>query len=78
MKLFFFSQSTKSDLNETMINLEVNETLAANLERTTQDKMALEKQLKSSLQKEGLCHIFLLNYYDFNAVINKLGTAIII
>ncbi|XP_011503101.1 PREDICTED: paramyosin-like [Ceratosolen solmsi marchali] len=46
-------ESTKSDLNETMINLEVNETLAANLERATQDKIALQNQLKSTLQKEG-------------------------
>ncbi|XP_001605786.1 citron Rho-interacting kinase isoform X2 [Nasonia vitripennis] len=45
-------ESTKSDLNETMINLEVNEALAANLERATQDKVALEEQLKSTLQKE--------------------------
>jgi hypothetical protein len=37
-----------------MINLEVNETLAANLERATQDKIALQEQLKSTLQKEGL------------------------
>ncbi|XP_058805938.1 citron rho-interacting kinase-like isoform X2 [Phymastichus coffea] len=45
-------ESTKSDLHETMINLEVNEALAANLERANQDKDVLEKRLKSTLQKE--------------------------
>ena len=36
-----------------MVNLEVNEALATNIERLTQDKDALENQLKRTLQKEG-------------------------
>lgn len=46
-------QTTKSDLHETMVNLEVNEALSANLERATQDKVALEQRLKSTMEKEG-------------------------
>ncbi|XP_014204080.1 citron Rho-interacting kinase [Copidosoma floridanum] len=45
-------ETTKSDLNETAINLEVNEALAANLEKATQDKDALEERLKNTLKKE--------------------------
>lgn len=46
-------QVTKSDLNETMINLEQSEALALNLEQAAQDKVALQKRLKDSLEKEG-------------------------
>lgn len=43
---------TKSDLNDTIINLEQNETLALNLEQAAQDKAALQKRLQDSLEKE--------------------------
>ncbi|KAJ8679084.1 hypothetical protein QAD02_014871 [Eretmocerus hayati] len=46
------SQATKSDLQETIINMEVNEALAGKLERATEDKKILEERLKSTLQKE--------------------------
>ncbi|RLU24886.1 hypothetical protein DMN91_002977 [Ooceraea biroi] len=45
-------QATKSDLNETIINLEQSEALALNLEQAAQDKAALQKRLQDSLQKE--------------------------
>ncbi|XP_071572923.1 citron Rho-interacting kinase isoform X2 [Temnothorax nylanderi] len=45
-------QVTKSDLNETMINLEQSEALAVNLEQAAQDKVVLQKRLQDSLQKE--------------------------
>lgn len=44
---------TKSDLNETMINLEQSEALALNLEQAAQDKATLQKRLQDSLNKEG-------------------------
>lgn len=44
---------TKSELNETIINLEQRETLAINLEQVTQDKAVLQKRLQDSLKKEG-------------------------
>lgn len=44
----------KSDLSETMMNLEQNEALALNLEQATQDKAALQKRLQDSLEKEGI------------------------
>lgn len=44
---------TKSDLNETMINLEQSEALALNLEQAAQDKVTLQKRLQDSLNKEG-------------------------
>lgn len=36
------------------MNLEQNETLALNLEQATQDKVALQKRLQDSLDKEGM------------------------
>ncbi|XP_035722967.1 citron Rho-interacting kinase-like isoform X2 [Vespa mandarinia] len=45
-------EATKSDLNDTIMNLEQNETLALNLEQATQDKVALQKRLQDSLDKE--------------------------
>ncbi|KYQ54715.1 Citron Rho-interacting kinase [Trachymyrmex zeteki] len=45
-------QVTKSDLNETMMNLEQSEALAVNLEQAAQDKVALQKRLQDSLEKE--------------------------
>ncbi|XP_033319772.1 citron Rho-interacting kinase-like isoform X1 [Bombus bifarius] len=45
-------QVIKSDLNETMMNLEQKEALALNLEQATQDKATLQKRLQDSLQKE--------------------------
>lgn len=51
---FFILQSTKSDLNETIMNLEVKESIAANLEKAAKDKFTLEKKLKDSQKKEGL------------------------
>lgn len=44
---------TKSDLNETMMNLEQSEALALNLEQAAQDKAVLQKRLQHSLEKEG-------------------------
>lgn len=35
------------------MNLEQSETLALNLEQATQDKVALQKRLQTSLEKEG-------------------------
>ncbi|KYN01848.1 Citron Rho-interacting kinase [Cyphomyrmex costatus] len=45
-------QATKSDLNETMMNLEQSEALAVNLEQAAQDKIALQKRLQDSVEKE--------------------------
>ncbi|KAL6257978.1 hypothetical protein P5V15_011574 [Pogonomyrmex californicus] len=45
-------QVTKSDLNETMMNLEQSEALALNLEQAAQDKATLQKRLQDSLEKE--------------------------
>ncbi|XP_036141937.1 citron Rho-interacting kinase isoform X2 [Monomorium pharaonis] len=45
-------QVTKSDLNETMMNLEQSEALAVNLEQAAQDKATLQKRLQDSLEKE--------------------------
>lgn len=44
---------TRSDLNETMMNLEQSEALALNLEQAAQDKVTLQKRLQDSLNKEG-------------------------
>lgn len=49
----YFLQVTKSDLSETMMNLEQSEALAVNLEQEAQDKAALQKRLQDSLEKEG-------------------------
>jgi len=49
----FFFKVTRSDLNETMMNLEQSEALALNLEEAAQDKAALQKRLQHSLEKEG-------------------------
>lgn len=43
----------KSDLNETMMNLEQSEALTLNLEQATQDRATLQKRLQDSLEKEG-------------------------
>lgn len=43
---------TRSDLNETMMNLEQSEALALNLEQAAQDKVTLQKRLQDSLNKE--------------------------
>ncbi|KAL0105773.1 hypothetical protein PUN28_015885 [Cardiocondyla obscurior] len=45
-------QIAKSDLNETMMNLEQSEALAVNLEQAAQDKAVLQKKLQDSLEKE--------------------------
>ncbi|XP_026672144.1 uncharacterized protein LOC108628228 [Ceratina calcarata] len=45
-------QVIKSDLTETMMNLEQSEALALNLEQVAQDKAALQKRLQDSLDKE--------------------------
>lgn len=45
-------QIIKSDLNETMMNLEQSEAHALNLEQAAQDKAALQKRLQDSLEKE--------------------------
>ncbi|CAK9811906.1 Citron rho-interacting kinase [Anthophora plagiata] len=45
-------QVMKSDLSETMMNLEQSETLALNLEQAAQDKVTLQKRLQDSLEKE--------------------------
>ncbi|XP_043250640.1 citron rho-interacting kinase-like [Colletes gigas] len=45
-------QVTKSDLSETVMNLEQSEALAMNLEQAAQDKVALQKRLQDSLEKE--------------------------
>ncbi|XP_054009633.1 citron Rho-interacting kinase-like isoform X1 [Hylaeus anthracinus] len=42
----------KSDLSETVMNLEQSEALAMNLEQAAQDKAALQKRLQDSLEKE--------------------------
>ncbi|KZC12653.1 PREDICTED: citron Rho-interacting kinase-like [Dufourea novaeangliae] len=42
----------KSDLSETMMNLEQSEALAMNLEQAAQDKVALQRRLQDSLEKE--------------------------
>ncbi|XP_076249460.1 citron Rho-interacting kinase isoform X2 [Calliopsis andreniformis] len=42
----------KTDLNETMMNLEQSEALALNLEQAAQDKVVLQKRLQDSLEKE--------------------------
>lgn len=44
----------KSDLSETMMNLEQSEALALNLEQAAQDKVTLQKRLQDSLEKEGM------------------------
>lgn len=44
---------TRSDLNETMMNLEQSEALALNLEQAAQEKVTLQKRLQDSLNKEG-------------------------
>lgn len=48
-------------MNDTIINLEQNETLALNLEQATQDKVALQKRLQDSLDKEGMALIVFKN-----------------
>lgn len=50
-----FQKATKSDLNETMMNLEQSETHALNLEQAAQEKVTLQKRLQDSLEKEGKC-----------------------
>ncbi|OAD57942.1 Citron Rho-interacting kinase [Eufriesea mexicana] len=45
-------QILKSDLSETMMNLEQSEALALNLEQAAQDKVTLQKRLQDSLEKE--------------------------
>ncbi|XP_066594559.1 citron Rho-interacting kinase-like isoform X2 [Prorops nasuta] len=45
-------QATKSDLNETILNLEQTEAHALNLEKVAQDKVTLQKRLQDSIEKE--------------------------
>ncbi|KOC65239.1 Citron Rho-interacting kinase [Habropoda laboriosa] len=45
-------QVMKSDLTETMMNLEQSEVLALNFEQAAQDKATLQKRLQDSLEKE--------------------------
>ncbi|EFN89137.1 Citron Rho-interacting kinase [Harpegnathos saltator] len=45
-------QVTKTDLDETMMNLEESEAHALKLEKAAQDKIALQKRLQDSLEKE--------------------------
>lgn len=53
LNLLSFLKVTKSELNETIVDLEQRETLAENLEQVTQDKAILQKRLQDSLKKEG-------------------------